>query len=83
MEDLRRKSLYQWPDVILTMAGTMELMAVESATESSNLPTMRNNQPFYFMILVLFDFSNCGVDTYETGMSWFTAMECCYFNKVC
>ena len=24
---------------------------------------------------------SCGVDLYETGMSWFTAMECCYFNK--
>ena len=52
MEDLRRKSLYQWPDVILTMAGTMELMAVESATESSNLLTMRNT-----CLFILDDFS--------------------------
>merc|ERR1711993_192817 len=27
------------------------------------------------------DYTSCGVDLYETGMSWFTAMECCYFNK--
>ena len=26
-------------------------------------------------------YRSCGVDLYETGMSWFTAMECCYFNK--
>merc|ERR1712179_44320 len=26
-------------------------------------------------------YTSCGVDLYETGMSWFTAMECCYFNK--
>ena len=23
----------------------------------------------------------CGTDYWEQGMSWFTAMECCYYNK--
>merc|ERR1712189_72517 len=26
-------------------------------------------------------FARCGVDAYEQGMSWFQAMECCYYNK--
>merc|ERR1719281_1078 len=27
------------------------------------------------------DYTSCGVDNFESGMSWFSAMECCYFNK--
>ena len=23
----------------------------------------------------------CGTDYFVNGMSWFTAMECCYYNK--
>ena len=33
------------------------------------------------MYLTIFIHRSCGVDIYESGMSWFTAMECCYFNK--
>ena len=25
--------------------------------------------------------SMCGTDYFVNGMSWFTAMECCYYNK--
>ena len=26
-------------------------------------------------------FRSCGTDFYTDGMSWFNAMECCYYNK--
>jgi len=27
------------------------------------------------------DYTSCGTDFYTDGMSWFNAMECCYWNK--
>ena len=27
------------------------------------------------------NFRSCGTDFYTDGMSWFNAMECCYWNK--
>ena len=33
------------------------------------------------VILISLCLRSCGVDNFESGMSWFSAMECCYFNK--
>jgi len=34
-----------------------------------------------YQIIKDVSFARCGVDAYEQGMSWFQAMECCYYNK--
>ena len=55
-------------------------MGAVNATGSSRMQTTREVS-ISVVDVTIFIQRSCGVDIYESGMSWFTAMECCYFNK--
>ena len=59
----------------------MERMAAANVTGSSRMQTTRELLISLVFRCNYFIHRSCGVDLYETGMSWFTAMECCYFKE--
>ena len=52
-----------------------DLSAMSNITDSSGSYTT------VFTIDIVCVGSMCGTDYFVNGMSWFTAMECCYYNK--
>ena len=77
---LRWRSPCLWRAATRTLAGMTERMEAGNVTGSSRMQITRE-VPISVRDRIFCICRSCGVDLYETGMSWFTAMECCYFNK--
>ena len=80
MAGLRWRSPCLWRAATRTLAGMTERREAGNVTGSSRMQITRE-VPISVRDITICICRSCGVDLYEAGMSWFTAMECCYFNK--